>query len=185
MLNGKYITLRAPEPSDADLLYQWENDFELWKVSNTTKPFSKNLINKYIENEHLDIFQLKQLRLMIVTAVSHETIGMIDLFDFDVYNSSAGVGIMIHKDYRENGYAYDSLVVLCDYVFNFLNIHQIFCNISENNLKSIKLFEKAGFEKNGLKKDWIFNGNNYENVFFYQKINQNHIFKKNNENKNS
>lgn len=177
MLNGKNITLRAPEPSDADLLYNWENDFELWKVSNTLKPFSKNLINKYIENEHLDIFQLKQMRLMIVIADSHKTIGMIDLFDFDVYNSSAGVGIMLHKNYRGKGFANDALVVLCDYVFNFLNIHQIFCNISEKNTNSIKLFENVGFERTGEKKDWLFNGSDYENVFFYQKINPNHIFK--------
>jgi len=177
MLNGKNIILRALEPSDVDLLYNWENDFELWQVSNTTKPFSKSLIKKYIESENLDIFQLKQMRLMIETVIDKQTVGMIDLFDFDVFNSSAGIGIMLHKNFRKKGFATEALEVICDYSFNYLNLHQLFCNISEINKPSISLFENVGFIKNGVKKEWQFNGNNYDDVFFYQKINPNHTFK--------
>lgn len=178
MLTGKQITLRAPEPNDADLLYQWENDFELWKVSNTTKPFSKHLIEKYIENEHLDIFQLQQMRLMIDIIDTKQTIGMIDIFDFDVYNSNAGIGIMLHEDYRKNGYAFDTIEVISEYVFNYLNIHQLYCNISSTNFNSITLFESSGFIKTGIKKEWRFNGKNFEDVFFYQKLNPNHKINK-------
>ncbi len=174
MLKGKNIILRAPEPEDADLLYEWENDFKLWKVSNTTKPFSKNIIKKYIENEHLDIFELKQVRFMIQEIANNKTVGMIDLFNFDIYNSNAGVGIMIHEKYRKNGYANEALNILCNYTFEYLNLHQIFCNIAENNKPSIDLFLKCDFSKSGIKKDWQFNGNDFEDVGFYQKINPKH-----------
>jgi len=175
MLIGKYVKLRALEPDDAELLFTWENDFEIWKVSNTLKPFSLSVIKKYIENDHLDIFEIKQQRLMIEKTSGNITIGMIDLFDFDVYNSRAGIGIMIHKNYRENGYAFDTLEIICNYAFELLNVHQLYCNISENNTASIKLFEKAGFVETGTRKDWIFDGNTFQNVVFYQKINPNHI----------
>ena len=59
------IILRAPEPGDIDVLYLWENDPEIWQVSNTITPFSRYILEKYIENAHLDIYQVKQLRLMI------------------------------------------------------------------------------------------------------------------------
>ena len=59
------IILRALEPTDIDALYKWENDPEIWHVSNTCTPYSKYILEKYIENSHLDIYQVKQLRLMI------------------------------------------------------------------------------------------------------------------------
>ncbi len=179
MLTGKYVKLRALEPADVDLLYEWENDFELWKVSNTLKPFSRNIIKKYIEAEHLDIFQTKQLRLMIQSLNANQTVGMIDIFDFDVYHKRAGLGIMIHKNFRNNGFAADTLEIIKKYCFEYLNLHQLYCNISHDNIKSLKLFKKAGFEITCVHKDWNFDGEKYNDVYFLQKINPHHsAFKK-------
>lgn len=171
MLDGKNVRLRAVEPTDVDVLFRWENDFELWKVSGTLKPFSRNLLEQYVNSEELDIYQSKQLRLMIEAISLNETIGMIDLFEFDTYHSRAGVGIMIHKSFRSKGYAFEALNILCDYTFKYLGIHQLYCDISESNTDSLKLFAKAGFEKICIKKEWIFNGEEFENVIFFQKIN--------------
>ena len=38
-IEGKTIRLRAVEPEDADLMYMWENDCDIWAVSGTTEPF--------------------------------------------------------------------------------------------------------------------------------------------------
>lgn len=171
MLTSNSIKLRALEPYDIDLLFEWENDFELWKVSNTLTPFSRETIKSYLDSIHLDIFQTKQLRLMIDTHDEpQKTVGMIDLFDFDFYNSRAGVGIMVHKNHRQKGYADDALKIISNYSFNFLNLHQLYCSISEKNKPSIKLFKNNGFEVIGVKKDWLFNNDEYEDVFFMQKI---------------
>ncbi len=176
MLKGKHIKLRALEPQDADLLFNWENDYELWRVSDTFKPFSKNIIKTYIDNESLDIFQTKQIRLMVDLINTEQTIGMIDMFDYDPFHNRAGIGIMIHKNFRTNGFASDALNILCNYAFKHLNIHQLYCSISKNNTPSLKLFEKLNFIKIGTKKDWVFNGKNYEDVFVFQKINPEHCY---------
>ena len=63
-LSGKKIFLRALQLSDADILYQWENDKSIWKVSNTLKPFSKKEIKDFIAAQK-DVYLDKQLRLMI------------------------------------------------------------------------------------------------------------------------
>ena len=49
ILKGKRLLLRAVEPSDIDLLYQWENDPLIWKVSNTITPYSRFQIEEYVE----------------------------------------------------------------------------------------------------------------------------------------
>jgi diamine N-acetyltransferase len=153
------LILRALEPKDLDLLYQWENDPEIWRVSNTINPFSKYILQKYIENSHLDIYQTKQLRLIIDCVDSknnHISIGTVDLFDFDPYHLRAGIGILIgNKDYRNKGFAKIALSEIIKYSFDVLQLHQLFANITVDNESSMHVFKKMGFIICGIKKDWI------------------------------
>ena len=153
------IRLRALEPDDIDLLYKWENDETIWKVSNTIAPFSRHILRKYIENSHLDIFETKQLRLMIDNIDEKgksKTIGAIDLFEFDPLNNRAGIGILIgEKGDRRKGFASEALDKLIQYAFNILHLHQLFCNIGEENTESLSLFQKKGFKITGTKIDWL------------------------------
>lgn len=169
-LENKNIKLRAVEPEDVDVLLKWENDTSIWKLSNTLTPFSKNILKQYIANAHLDIYQAKQLRLIIETN-DKKPIGCIDLFDFDPFHGRAGIGILIaDKENRGKGYASEALDVLIDYAFNILSLHQLYCNITEDNKESLKLFEKKGFVKVGVKKDWIKSFDNYIDEYLLQLV---------------
>ena len=148
------LTLRALEPEDIDILYQWENNMDIWEVSNTLTPFSKYQLKKYIEQAQLDVFQTKQLRLIIELESGNTIVGLIDLFDFDPFHQRGGVGIIIHKDFRQKGYAKEALSLFAEYCFNNLGLHQLYANISITNKASIALFEKVGFSLSGTKKQW-------------------------------
>jgi diamine N-acetyltransferase len=171
---GLEVILRAPEPTDIQLLYQWENDPEIWKVSNTITPFSKYILEKYIENAHLDIYQVKQLRLMIdirEDSQNTKTVGTIDLFDFDPYHLRAGVGILIgNTSDRNNGYATIALKKFVGYCFDTLQLHQLFCNITVGNDESLKLFKNCGFKISGRKTDWIKTSEGYTEELMLQLI---------------
>lgn len=88
-LKGPLLKLRTLEPEDLEFLYQIENDESFWEISHTQKPFSKYILKKYIENGHLDIFEAKQLRLIIEEKSTKKQIGMIDLFDFNPQHKRA------------------------------------------------------------------------------------------------
>jgi len=152
---GKHIKLRAVEPSDIDLLYQWENEVEGWFLSNTVTPFSKFLLEEYVANAHLDIYTTKQLRMMIEKTNTHKTIGCIDLYDFDILNNRACMGILICKEDRNKGYASEALSLFIHYSFNTLHLKQLYCNIASENTNSLALFKKFNFEVIGLKKQWL------------------------------
>jgi diamine N-acetyltransferase len=174
--NNSLITLRALEPSDIDWLFRWENDPEIWKVSNTITPYSRYTLEKYIETAHLDIYQVKQLRMMIDVKESSgkktRPIGTIDLFDFDPFHNRAGVGILIgEKSDRKKGYASEALSKFVRYAFQVLQLHQLYCNIATNNLESIGLFTRNGFSISGEKKDWLKTGAGYKNEYLLQLIN--------------
>nr|WP_297307532.1 GNAT family N-acetyltransferase [uncultured Flavobacterium sp.] len=154
-LQGNLCYLRALEPEDLDFVFQVENDESLWEVSHTQVPFSKFVIRQYLENAHLDIYEAKQLRLVIVSNETNLAVGLIDLFDFDPKNERVGMGIVISSsENRKLGYGNEAVKLLIDYVFNYLNVYQIYVNISTDNSASIKLFSNFGFEKIGVKKSW-------------------------------
>lgn len=167
-LKDDRISLRALEPADIDLLYKWENDEQLWTVSHTIAPFSKHTLALYIQNSDQDIYEAKQLRMMIDT-IDGETVGCIDLFDFDPFHSRVGIGILIYnqKD-RSKGYAASALNLMIGYCFEKLNLHQIYANILTDNEISLRLFSKAGFEISGTKKGWIRDGVDWKDEYLLQ-----------------
>lgn len=177
MLRSKNIELRALEPSDVDLLYQWENNKELWHLSNTITPFSRFVLEQYVLNSHQDIFTAKQLRLMIdlVDEGKKITIGSIDLFDFDPVNKRAGIGIMIIEKERKKGFASEALFQMIHFCFNTLRLHQVYCNIAIDNKDSYSLFRKHNFELVGLKKDWLLSGKAWKDEYLLQRINPNEL----------
>jgi len=171
-LKGETIYLRGLEPEDLDFIHGIENDEAIWELSNTQTPYSKFLIKRYLEHAHKDIYEAKQLRL-VISDFNDLALGMIDLFDFDFKNKRAGVGILIRAESnREKGIGSEALKLLVDYSFGRLNLHQLYCNISENNKASINLFTKQGFKRIGLKEDWNFVEGAYRNEYMYQLINE-------------
>ena len=124
-LCGQKINLRALEPEDLQFLFDTENDESFWNVSHTQVPFSKFILKQYLENSHLDIYEAKQLRLVIVDNLNGQTVGLIDLFDFNPLHHRAGIGILIHKKYQKNGFASEAIQLLIQYCFTHLNLHQL------------------------------------------------------------
>ncbi len=176
MKNQIKINLRALEPEDIDLLYKWENDKQVWLISDTITPFSKFYLQKYLDNSHLDIYQAKQLRLMIDIFEDKKwrTVGSIDLFDFNPIHLRAGVGILIGgKSDRNKGIASLALKELIAYAFSTLNLHQLFCNIQSANTASLSLFKKAGFRIIGTKKEWLKTHEGFLDETILQLINSN------------
>lgn len=169
LYNDKLI-LRAPEPEDLELLYEWENDTDVWKYSSAISPYSKFLLRQYIEESTTDIFQSKQLRFMIELRSTKEAIGSIDLYDFDAINSRCGVGIYIESSFRSKGYARQALKLLEDYAFHFLNMNQLYAVIPVSNDASMKLFLNTGYNERSILKEWIFTNGTYEDAIFAQKI---------------
>ncbi|MEE1272341.1 MAG: GNAT family protein [Bacteroidales bacterium] len=167
------MKLRAVELSDVDLLYEWENDIELWQVSNTMRPFSRYALEDYVLNsQNQSLYSAKQMRLMIDVEIDNAifTIGCIDVYDYEAKDAKAGIGIFICKNERKKGYAQKAISLLENIMRNIYNIHQLYAFITEDNQKSIKLFEKSGYIFTSSLKDWVLTNSKYKNVNVYQKI---------------
>ena len=168
-IEGAICRLRALEPQDVDVLYSWENDTALWRVSGTMAPFS---LIRFIDEQQYDIYASRQQRLIIETDIDNQpvVVGAIDLFDFDPQNLRAGVGVVISAEHRERGYAKDALCTLATYAKVVLHLHQLWCGIGADNKASIRLFQGAGFVECGRRREWILTADGAIDEILMQKI---------------
>jgi diamine N-acetyltransferase len=142
-IQSKHIYLRALEKADADLLYNIENNQSVWQISNTLTPISKDVLLHYLESAYQDIYTTKQLRLIICKCETNEPL-----------HQRIGLGILILEEFRKNGYAFESIELIKEYVFKTLLVNQLYCNIGASNISSQLLFKKCGFAEIGIKKQW-------------------------------
>lgn len=168
-IKDETITLRCAEPEDAKRIYAWENDRSVWRVSGTRAPYSRFQIEQFLLSNN-DLQSQKQLRLMIDLNESGQAIGCIDIFDYDAINGRAGLGILIDKAFRRQGYAKAALALCVTYLFHNVLVHQVYCSIDESNTESQQLFVGQGFALCGRRKDWIKTEKGYLDELEYQFI---------------
>lgn len=169
-IKNDILALRSAEPDDAEQIYLWENDRDIWRISGTHAPYSRFQIEQFLLGNN-DLPSQKQLRLMVDLS-NRQTIGCIDIFDYDAFNSRAALGILIDKAFRQQGYAKAALALCTEYLFKDVMLHQVYCSIDACNTESQKLFLGQGFEQCGQRKDWIRTAERYIDVYEYQLINK-------------
>lgn len=170
MLTDNYISLRAPEPSDIDTLYIWENDTEAWRVSFTYAPVSRSQLWKYLESYSGVISDTGQLRFIIEEASTGEKIGVVDLSDYDTRHRRAQVGIYISRDRRGKSFAKSAIALISDYAKDFLGIHDLYAMVPSGNEGSMALFKSSGFKTSGCLRSWLRQGSRYSDVIIFQKF---------------
>ena len=101
LLQNDEILLRALEPEDLDILYEWENDTDLWKYGSSLSPFSRFALRQYLVYAQQDSSN-KQLRLMIVLRKNNQRIGTVDLYDLILFMAERRY--TARQKYRNQGY---------------------------------------------------------------------------------
>lgn len=171
LFEGQLCRLRAVEKGDVDVMYQWENDTRMWRVSASTAPCSRGALEDLVESMRYDIYAARQLRLIIESRESGQAIGAVDLYDFDPQNLNAGIGILIYdKALRGQGFASEALQMVERYALSVLHLHQLWCCVGVGNEASEALFRGAGFEPVGIKRSWRRTEDGYEDEIMFQKI---------------
>lgn len=162
-----FVHLRALEPEDLNFLYGIENDPGLWNVGTTNVPYSRYALYRYITDGQNDIYADRQVRL-IIEDERKDKVGMIDLTDFEPKYFRAELGIVIKDESRNMGYASSAIHKIQQYASEILHLHQLYAYVGTNNEASLKLFDKSGFQKAGLLKEWVLEGHAYQDVWLMQ-----------------
>lgn len=90
----------------------------------------------------------------------------------DHYNSrcNAGIGLGYDKQDWGKGYAREALQAVIAYCFNELNLNRIGAEIYEFNARSIRLFEGLGFQREGIRRGYIFKDGQFKDEYLYSLV---------------
>ena len=163
------VKLRAIEPEDLDLLYRIENDVKLWNVGTSNVPYSRYTLHEYVANASDDIYTDGQVRMMIENE-GGETVGIVDVVNFDPGNRRAEVGIIILDAFRRQGYGSCTLQRIAEYALKVLHLHQLFAFVDSRNEESLKLFQKSGYQASAHIRDWLYDGIDYHDAVMMQLV---------------
>ena len=143
-IEGEKIVLRSVDSSDIDTILLWENSSAEPLYGVYEEHFSREDVVQFVENQQrYSLAENEQLRLMIC---SHEgeRLGCIDLTEYD--GKKAFVSILIFDlDNRRKGFAKSALRLVVDYAKS-LGMQTLYASIFPDNLPSLSLFKKFGFE---------------------------------------
>ena len=166
----KTCSLRLLESLDLEFLERIENDSRLWKYSNTTEPYSNQVLEIYIQNAKQDIVDAGQQRFVIVDSNSNK-LGLVDIFDYEPKHARAAVGVVIVEEHRGKGYAKEGLQLLeKKMAIQKLNLHQLYAGVSIENAPSRALFKAVGYVETAIKKDWSYYENQFHDEIIFQKF---------------
>lgn len=84
---------------------------------------------------------------------------------------SGSIGIMIHKDYQNMGVGTALMQAIIDIADNWLMLIRVELGVFEDNERAIRLYEKFGFEREGLKRLAAIRKGKYENEYLMARIN--------------
>lgn len=157
--------LKVLDKSDADLFYQGEHlvfgSYEAWSVQNCEYELGSSdryYIGFYVDGfNEFDIEKERKTPLNITDY--SDFVG-----NFDHYDLAAWAGITTFKDsdlmtiavlekYRGFGLAKILVEKLIEKAYE-LNLRTIFLEVRQSNIGAIKLYEKNGFKKIGLRKNY-------------------------------
>ncbi|MDE6165307.1 MAG: GNAT family N-acetyltransferase [Muribaculaceae bacterium] len=163
------IKLRAPEPDDVDRLYMWENDAEgglhgHWAHA----PLSRFQIWEYVNNYDANPATAGAVRMMVIAG--DETVGTVDLYDMDLYNRRASVGIYIDPKRRGKGIGQSALEAIERYACDTLGLHTLVAYCLSVNKVGCRAFEAQDYVLSGVMKECARFGNRYHDINVYVKI---------------
>lgn len=158
MIKGEKVKLRILERKDLERTVEWFNDFEIVQPLERL-PF---LTIEQEEEWYNNVMKNKSILVLAIEIDKGEHIGNIALNLIDYKNGHAVLSIAIgEKDYWGKGDGTDAVKTLVNYAFEELGLHKIYTHIIDSNERSLKLFEKCGFEREGVLRDWYFSKGKY------------------------
>ena len=136
-------SIRKLSERDFELIFEWENLEEFWRVSDGNGPFDREQIASFMQRCLIE--ERGEIKRWIIETDTQVPIGIIDLFKIDWLLKSADVGIMIaHKEFRGKGHAGRALNLLIQQLLieKWTLLRAL---IHEDNEASIKLFKTLQF----------------------------------------
>lgn len=145
---------------------RWLNDPEITLYNSHGRfPMTIEKLKEFVKTARTSNAMLV---MAIVDSSSDQHIGNISLQSISWIDRNAEIAFLLgEKDWWGKGVMLAAGKLLIDHGFNALNLHRIYCGTSSENSGMQKLAEKLGMEKEGVRKEALFNNGKFYDVIEY------------------
>jgi len=82
----------------------------------------------------------------------------------------AGLGIVVRDEYTGRGIGTALMAAILDLADNWLNVHRVELDVNVDNDGAVRLYEKFGFGREGIKRDLVFRAGRYVDCYGMARI---------------
>lgn len=153
---GYSVYLRALALEDANTTHKWRVDEDVTKLLVGRKYFvSPDYEKKWINDA---IFASgSNVKLAVCLKETHQHIGNVYLDNVDFFNQNAMFSLMIgEKSFWRKGVGSELTMLMLHYAFYEMNLRRVYSYQLSDNVGSIRVHEKCGFQQEGLLRKAVF-----------------------------
>jgi len=169
VLEGELFKLRLITMDDTHYIIKWRNNPNVSNQFLFRKKFTRHIHENWMKTK---VKNKEVLQYIIIDKKTNNPIGSVYIRDINYETMSGEYGIFIGEDdYRGKGYGSEIAKLFVEFCFNKLHFHKIYLKVLEENKSAYRTYQKAGFKKEALFKDFIKINDEYCNVYFMSIIN--------------
>lgn len=167
LFKGERVRLTAFSDDDIKLLKSWYSDSEFLRHYDYSPAFPKSelqlieMIKDVRKSNDMYIFAIREnIQDKLIGVCGYENI----LWNNGTANLYIGLG---DKEYRGKGIAREALSLAIDFGFMELNFHRVQLSVISYNGAAIYLYEKLGFIKEGVSREFVCRDNKRYDLYHY------------------
>ncbi len=154
------VVLRKPEPEDVPQLYAFRNDPEVTRwLGGFSSGYSQKELLQWIDRHNA---RDDEVIYVIADRQSNRCLGHVGLYNIEARARSAEFAILIgDKDSWGQGLGKSVSWAMVEYGFSELNLHRIYLEVLATNQRAVKLYQRLGFQQEGVLRDVQFRQGRY------------------------
>jgi ribosomal-protein-alanine N-acetyltransferase len=172
VLKGERVILRAPGGDDfakwSTLRRESRAFLEPWEPAWAEDELDRSGWRKRLSRNREDIAQGVAYPFLIFDRNSTVLLGGITLSNIRHGVADSGnIGYWIGERHAGKGFMVDAVQLVADYAFSTLRLHRVEAACIPGNNRSIRVLEKAGFQREGLLRSYLrINGNWRDHILY-------------------
>jgi RimJ/RimL family protein N-acetyltransferase len=165
---GQLVRLRAIEPTDWELHYEWNQDSEITRNANLVwHPTSQASVKQQTEQAAVKEYPEPDKIALIIETLDGQPVGRISTHKCDPRSGTFIYGITLRRQHHRQGYASDAMQILFRQFFLERRYQKVVAHVFSFNAGSIALHEKFGMQLEGRLRRMIYTqGQYFDDVIF-------------------
>jgi ribosomal-protein-alanine N-acetyltransferase len=174
-LKGARVTLRLPEPNDyrewAALREASRSFLKPWEPSWSPDELERSAWRQRIRRYREDFEQGLAVAFFIFENQTGKLVGGITIGNIRHGVAQSGqIGYWIGERYAGQGFMLEAVKLVIHFCFETLRLHRIEAACIPDNTRSVRVLEKAGFQREGLLRSYLRINGSWQDHYLYALI---------------